>query len=152
MRRGFFDTRGGQVIRHAFKPPAIDHLDPHSNTVTEGDIDEYMNTTFVNELREVFKKAGFAQSENGQDIAHSWMLVGVRGRLYHVDADYCVLEDRRTYAAIGSGGQVACGAMGALEGSDLDAEARIRRALAMAEEHCSTVRGPFTVLCSKKEG
>lgn len=105
------DTRGGKIIRHAFKPPAIDTIEVATNEHKAGDLDVYMTTTFVNELRRTFKDAGFSKSEGGQEVAHSWLLVGVRGRIFHVDYDYCVLEDSRPYAALGSGGQVARGAL-----------------------------------------
>lgn len=49
-------------------------------------------------------------------------------------------------AAIGDGGSWLHGAWDALEGYELDAETRMRRALKCAARRCPSVKGPFDVV------
>lgn len=125
--------RMGQLLRYAFTPPPI-----------EGDLFAYMVTQFVTAVRACLKEGGYAKKENEQEEGGTF-LVGVRGRLFAVCGDYQVVASADNYAAIGSGEDIALGALCATYG-DLPPRLCIERALSAAERHNIGVRGPFTVL------
>src|SRR6476620_1211964 len=93
--------RMGQLLRYSFTPPPIP---------AGCDLFAYMVTTFVDSVRECFKAGGYARKEHDQEWAGSF-LVGVRGRLFCLEADYQVGEQVRPYHAIGCGADVARGAL-----------------------------------------
>jgi ATP-dependent protease HslVU (ClpYQ) peptidase subunit len=77
------------------------------------------------------------------------LLVGFHGRLFHVYNTGQVSEEQAPYEAIGSGDQVARGALHALAlvSYEIFSEReRIEAALTAAERFCSDVRGPFTII------
>lgn len=75
-------------------------------------------------------------------------LVGVKGRLYAVYDDYQVATAADGFAAVGSGEQVALGALFATDGAGLSPRRRVMSALAAAERFSAGVRGPFVCLKS----
>lgn len=125
--------RMGQLLAHAFTPPprAIDQ-----------DIYAYMVTSFVSAVRDCLKAGGFAErhseAEKGGDF-----LVGYRGRLFLVEADYQVGEEVGGMAACGCGREVALGALFAA--ASLPPRERIKIALEAAERFNAGVRGPFRI-------
>lgn len=129
--------RMGQLLRFnlelPFHKPGIDDY-------------EYMVTEFVEAVRQCLKEGGFAREENGNEQGGRF-LVGYRGNLYAIDADYQVGRPADSFYAVGCGDQVARGSLyssGRL--SDADPQERVRDAL-RASEHCSAgVRGPFLVM------
>lgn len=74
------------------------------------------------------------------------LLVGFRGRLFHIYGTSQVSEEIAGYEACGSGAQVARGAMFACEDIGAPAVNLVRIGLEAAERFCSGVRGPFTIL------
>ncbi|MGH2481035.1 MAG: hypothetical protein ACRDHW_15375, partial [Ktedonobacteraceae bacterium] len=93
-----------QLLRYAFAPPAFPVWSG------ENTLEKYMATTFVNALRDCFKAGGFAQKTSEQESGGHF-LVGVRGRLFLIDADYQVGESLAGYDACGCGSDVALGAL-----------------------------------------
>ena len=73
-------------------------------------------------------------------------LVGFRGRLFQVQSDYQVAENRKPYSAVGSGTHLALGAMSALEPYDVSPRDKLRAALTAAATYCASVAGPFHYL------
>ena len=126
--------RMGQVLRYSFNPPNP----PRS----ECELHRFMVNDFVESLREAFKKAGCASGEGGTERGGTF-LVGVHGRLFIVDADYQVGESRFPYNAVGSGAQVALGAMFATNKGHMP-YVQLDMALEAAEAFCTGVRAPFS--------
>lgn len=127
--------RGGNVLRYGFTPPA--RLEGEDTLV-------YLNTRFVDGLRAALAAAGAKGTENGVDMTDSLsFLLGYRGRLYEIGADFQVGFNGGGYAATGSGWAVALGALHATSG--LAPEDRVLAALRAAEAHNIGVRGPFTI-------
>lgn len=127
--------RMGQVLRYAFTPPAPPTQD--------GGLMRYMATAFVDSLREALKTAGWARVESGQELGGVF-LVGVHGRLFRVDGDFHVGEPRDAFDAVGSGADLARGALFATHA--MAPNPRVRMALRAAERGNTDVRGPFRVV------
>ena len=98
---------------------------------------------FVDALRTTLKERGWARMVNGQEEGGHF-LVGVAGRLFHVEGDFHVGEAQDGFDAVGCGGEAACGALFAT--AHLMPEARVRMALRAAERCSAGGRGPFAVL------
>lgn len=128
-----------QVIRYQVKVP------PRHPAVKD-DV-RWLSVDFVNELRRAFKEAGYAMTYARDGYAGSEaggeFLVGYRGGLYAVHADYQVAHFPDGIAACGCGEEYA---LGALAVSELRGEARVLQALAVAERFSAFVRGPFAVV------
>lgn len=69
------------------------------------------------------------------------VLVAVGGALIELDDDFGVTQPARDYDAIGSGADVALGALHAL--AHLKPRARATRALEASAAHCGKVKPPF---------
>ncbi len=134
--------RGLQVARYAFRPPALPSgMDPH----------EYMCTLFVNGLREVWRAAGHVGKTNEVEHVETAMLVGMHGRLWHIDRDLQVGESLDPWVAVGSGGELAIGSLHAtahVVGLRDQPEARVRLALQAACHHSPSCGGPLAIRCA----
>lgn len=125
--------RMGQIIRHAFTPPE-----------PTGDLEAFMCTAFVDELRKALRDGGWARIEQAQEQGGCF-LVGVSGRLFKVDGDFQVGEALDGFDAAGCGDDLALGALYATADSGLAAEDRLMLALRAAERFSAGVRGPFSL-------
>ncbi|MCL4465378.1 MAG: hypothetical protein M1389_05005 [Chloroflexi bacterium] len=139
--------RLGQLLRYAFAPPS------HPEGVPN---DLYMVTMFVNEVRKCLREGGQAKVTNEQEDAGGSFIVGYHGGLYVVHSDYQVARPRTDWAAVGSGAQVAQGALWALDwafsqkkdatADEPDPRQVLELALCAAESYNAGVRGPFVIL------
>lgn len=73
------------------------------------------------------------------------LLIGYRHQLFEVFSEGSVIQNRKSYAAVGSGTPYA---LGALANSSGNPRKRIEKALAAAESHNAGVGGPFTIIHS----
>jgi ATP-dependent protease HslVU (ClpYQ) peptidase subunit len=104
-----------------------------------GDEYSWMHNNFLSCIKQLLKE---------NDCTDTFeMLIGFRGRLFHLYGTEQVSEEIAAYEACGSGAQVARGAMQALamHGKVWD-KSVVLAALNAAERFCSSVRGPFTIL------
>jgi hypothetical protein len=127
--------RMGQLLRHAFTPPA-----PPDGV----DVEQFMSTVWIDAVRQALKDGGYAQVHEGVESGGTF-LVGVRGRLFEVHSDYQVGEALDGYSAVGCGDDVALGALYATANAAMSGEDRVVLALRAAERHSAGVRGPFTL-------
>ncbi len=123
----------GQLLHYALAAPL-----PREGQ----DIEQFMVIDFVNAVRDCFKVAGFAEKDKEQESGGVF-LVGFRGQLYRVAADYQVGRPADGYDAVGCGDQQANGSLFSTVGRP--PETRIRTALSAAEHHSAGVRAPFVV-------
>lgn len=93
-------------------------------------------------LMAVTKAAALSQSNGGKETHSAWIIVGVRGQAWEVASDGAMTRSRNGYESIGSGYEVALGALAVATGTP---EERALAALQAAEKHVPSVRGPFTV-------
>jgi ATP-dependent protease HslVU (ClpYQ) peptidase subunit len=100
-------SRGGNITQFGWKPPK-----PRASE----DLDVFMTKRFIPSMRKAFQDAGFEGKEDGDAAWHdSNLLISVRGVIYPIFNDYSWdREDRKVYYA-GSGGDVALGALEALD-------------------------------------
>lgn len=126
--------RMGQLLRYAFNPS---NPDPR-------DLDRFMVTDFIDELRTCFSDGGFAQKDNGVESGGSF-LVAVAGRLYCIESDYQVGRHLDGYAACGSGEYFAMGSLHTTADYDFTPRQRVALALEAAARHSPFVGAPFTI-------
>lgn len=125
--------RMGQILRYSFQPPF------RSSTV---DAFQYLATDWVDAVRDCFKGKGFTRKESEGEEAGGEFLVGFAGRLFTVESDYQIAENADNYAAVGSGRQVAYGALHATT-QIADAKERAEIAIRAAAHHTPFVREPI---------
>ena len=124
--------RMGQVLRFHVTPPQIS-VDELQWAVAE----------FIPVIREAFRAAGYSEIHNNEETGGTFLLA-VRARLFTVQSDFSVLENRTAYSACGSGQSFAMGAMHALWTPKVKPRQLLRAGLLAAEEFATGVRGPFS--------
>lgn len=145
FRRGPFvigfcgSFRMGQVLHYQLRVP--DHP-------RDMDDYEYMVTLFVNAVRECLMTAGVGKKNEDNTEEGGTFLVGYKGKLYVVEGDYQVGVVGDSYDAIGSGHEIAKGAMYA-QSVTVPAKRRIRRALEAASKFSMSVGPPFNFVSSE---
>jgi len=125
--------RMGQLLRYSLKPPKF-HPD--------SDLNEYMVTDFIDAIRDCLKKGGWATKDKETERGGCF-LVGYRGNLFKIDADYQVAIPVQAFDACGCGADIALGSM--YSNSTLSPLDRVRQALEAAELFSVGVRHPFVV-------
>lgn len=125
--------RRAQELRFALLPqaPALDHK------MAPTDSFEFMVRKFLPALRKMVEGT-YSPVDDFE------LLVGFRGRLFHVYDTSQVSEEIADFEACGSGAQVARGSM--FSSKFTDPARKITEALQAAERFCSGVRGPFNIL------
>ncbi len=127
--------RMGQLLRYSLEPPRR-HPDD--------DIHQYMVVDFVNAVRGCLKAGGWASKKEETEQGGTF-LVGYSGHLFTVDSDYQVGIPEDGFAAVGSGQDIARGALYATQGQATPRD-RVLTALRSAERFNAGVRGPFHIL------
>ncbi len=138
--------RMGQLLRYKIKFP--------TQKKTQ-DIFTYMVTDFVDALRKCYEASGFLTKKDSYESGGSF-LIGYKGRLFHIQNDFAVLETICNYQACGCGQDMALGSLYSTEneatadGHGLLPTYRLELALQAAEQFSAGVRSPFTVIEMKK--
>lgn len=128
-------ARMGQVLQYVLSVPKR-----HSST----GIMLYLVTDFINAVRSAYKEAGCASKDKEEEGSLGSFLLGVEGHLFQIYSDYQIAEAVDGFYALGSGGDVALGALHATKG--IEPRKRLRMALGAAERFDSAVRRPFKIL------
>jgi hypothetical protein len=106
-----------------------------------GDVDRWMVTSFVPQIRALFREGGFTRTELGVESGGAF-LVGHAGRLFEISTDFQVGESTDGYAAVGCGFAEALGALHVTRGvAGLQWRAEV--ALDTAAYLNAGVRGPY---------
>jgi ATP-dependent protease HslVU (ClpYQ) peptidase subunit len=127
--------RMGQILRYRLDPPPREDGQP---------LEAYLATAWVDHVRHILTDGGWLQTREGRADGGTF-LVGHAGRLFVVEDDFQVGEAVDGFAAVGSGAQVALGALWATR-AWRDRQKRVLIALEAAERHNAGVRGPFEVV------
>lgn len=109
----------------------------------------FMASGFCEAVRHSLKDCGFAEVDKNKESGGVF-LVGYRGALYEMQADFSLLQYRDQFSAIGVGASYALGALAALE--HLPPEERIMRSLAITAGFCNGVDGPFVLMDDVSHG
>ncbi len=136
---GSGSARGGQLLRFKFTPPKHPaKMDP----------DRYMATLWVDALRDTLKAGGhvYFEAHGSEESSTTNALIGYRGSIWVMyGADFQIERVRDNFVAIGSGSQLALGAMHATQGMGAT-RARVEVALKAACAFNAACRPPFTIL------
>lgn len=124
--------RMGQLLNHCFVPPT--HEENKS-------IEAYLCGPFVDAVRQCFKDGGYIYKNNERESGGVFLL-GYKGRLFYVDSDFQVGENKYGFHAIGCGADIALGAMSVLKNKP---ETRIKKALKAASQFSAGVSEPFII-------
>jgi ATP-dependent protease HslVU (ClpYQ) peptidase subunit len=128
-------ARVADVLRYSFDPPKHPRrMDPA----------RYMRTVVVDAMRDALRKAGALSHVHGVEGVDANILIGYRGRLFIVEGDLHIHEALDDYAAMGSGGAVANGALSVSRG--VPPRKRILAALSASERYTASVRKPFYIV------
>ncbi len=141
--------RMGQILQYETALP-----EPQAGTGPD-ELERFIVTEVIPVLRQSFEDHGFGKkmrrtlppessiTEEGQSIGGAFLL-GIAGQIFEMRQDHYLARPLAPYAAVGSGAQIALGALYALEAfPDLDLKDRAGKALAAAKEYCPHVREPF---------
>jgi len=120
--------RMGQLLRHSLVPP--EHVQGQDDL-------NYLVNDFVIAVRTCLEK-------EPEDAAPRF-LFGYRGKLYGMQGDYQVAQPEDDFDALGSGGDVAIGALYASK-STRETEKRLTQALEASARNNAAVRPPFTIM------
>lgn len=129
--------RVNNLIRHKLTIPPVT-LDP----------ERYLAIDFVDTLKSLLKDDGRKDDELMED---SFLLIGLRGRLFLIDSTFQVSEMRCGYEAIGSGAPIALGSLYATSWDGNPPLGRLQMALNAAQEHNAFVRAPFMFVQTERE-
>lgn len=130
--------RMGQVLQYKLDVPA--QRDSQSDH-------EYMVTTFIDAVRKLFDKNGILGVDKENKEFGGLFLVAYKNELYTVDYDFQVGHSKETFTAIGSGGEVALGALYALESfNDTEPTEEISIAVMAAIELTPFVGGDIEII------
>ena len=124
-------SRGGNITQFGWKPPK-----PRANE----NLDMFITNKFIPQMRETFIKAGYDAKDDGDAAGHdSSLIISVRGVLYPIFEDYSWDREARNVYYAGSGGDVALGALEALDYSKAKtpetAEKILKKAIEIACKH-----------------
>jgi len=128
--------RVGQLLRHKLEIPT------HVQGISDA---KFLVGDFIDSVK---KCLADGSQELPKDFEGSF-LVGYRGKLYHVQADFQVGMPEAGFDACGSGADLALGAMMASK-KVWSPKKRIQAALEAAALGNAAVRPPFTILQLKK--
>ena len=127
-------ARLSNLARYKFKPPEL---------IKGEDLDAYIATRFVDELRNCLKEAGNLTISDNYESGDGMLLVGFRSRIYRIDESFAAIRSLDDYAAIGSGMDIALGALFATKSRAPND--RLKIALEAAAYLDDGVRGPFHI-------
>lgn len=126
--------RFGQLLQYVFVQP---------KQISKEGTTAYMVKRFIPAVSSVLVKEGYNKYLD-DDFEH--FLVGYRGHLYEVQSDKSVLEPILPYTAIGSGMDIANGALAILSATRQPAKAILHQALVAATDAVATVAPPFDIM------
>ncbi len=127
-----------QLLMFSFKPPEI-----------KPDIDmyEYMCTGFIESIRKLFKRKGYAKIESNEEEGGTF-IVAYKDRMFIVQGDYQVAEYANDMAAVGCGDNYALGSLHTsmkLSKGDIKPKQIIKDALSAAAHFSAGVSKPFII-------
>lgn len=136
---GCGSSRASNILHYGYVQP--------KPTLKE-DLNMYMTQRFIPQMRQHFMDAGIDMKEDG-DVAQidGGFLVSVKGQIFSVSEDYSWDTDVRNVYVMGSGGDVALGALAAMGVEKVktinQAENMIRKAIAIAIQYDNMCSEPI---------
>lgn len=133
--------RAQQIIQYHLKLPK--QLDSQTDL-------QYLCTDFVDTIIQLMSEHDFGKTENNQKTLDSSIIFGYHGKLYEIDTNYQIIKVKSNFSAIGSGKDLALGAMNALDSvmliESMKPETKIKIALETTAKYNIGVAKPFKVM------
>jgi ATP-dependent protease HslVU (ClpYQ) peptidase subunit len=98
------DVRALQVVLHTWKPPAFLAKD-------RTNIFQFMVNKVAPSLKQLLTDAGLLDSKSPDKDFEINILVGLNGSLFEIDSDFAVSRSDSGYYGLGTGGDLALGAL-----------------------------------------
>lgn len=109
-------------------------------------VEKYIHISVVDSIRECLAEGGYLEKENDKEKIESELIFSYRKTLYVMDSSFGIFTPKLNYAAIGSGAEIAHGAMFALSKAKTKPEDKIKIALSAASMFGVGIGPPFKLL------
>jgi len=126
--------RFGQLLQY-------DWSVPERSSKIESDT-EYLVKEIVKSIRNLLGSSGAKHVKDSIDEGGN-CLIGYRGHIYELQPDFSILTAASDVMVVGSGEQIAMGAMHALD--IMEPKKRIKKALDITSELVTSVGGPYLI-------
>ena len=136
------DAIAGNIAEFLWTPPKFIKTMP---------LDAFMQVKVLPSLRDAMKEHGYEPDSIKDPNAGFDALMCLNGVIYEIDEEYMWSRDDRGLYAVGSGGQLALGALatGFSKNSVKAAEFAARRAIKISADYCIGVGGDVKVITQK---
>lgn len=136
------DAVAGNIAEFLWTPPKLIKTMP---------LDAFMQVKVLPSLRDAMKEHGYEPDAIKDPNAGFDALMCLNGVIYEIDEEYMWSRDDRGLYAVGSGGQLALGALatGFSKNSIKAAEFAARRAIKISADYCIGVGGDVKVITQK---
>jgi ATP-dependent protease HslVU (ClpYQ) peptidase subunit len=136
------DAIAGNIAEFLWTPPKFIKTMP---------LDAFIQVKVLPSLRDAMKEHGYEPDAIKDPNAGFDALICVNGVVYEIDEEYMWSRDDRGLYAVGSGGQLALGALatGFSKNSIKAAEFAARRAIKISADYCIGVGGDVKVITQK---
>ncbi len=139
------DAIAGNIAEYLWNPPKVIKTVP---------TDVFMQTKVLPSLREIMIEHGYNPDTTKDKDAGFDALICLNGVIYEVDQDYLWSRDDRGLYAVGSGGDLALGALAAAgmsKTSIKSVEAVARRAIKISADYNISVGGDVKVITQRSK-
>jgi ATP-dependent protease HslVU (ClpYQ) peptidase subunit len=106
--------------------------------------EEFMCTTFVDHVQELFKSKSFGKIESNEQTGGTF-IVGYKGEIYTIDDDFQVGISYENYASVGCGNKLALGSLFTTDAYKMSVKDKLMAALSAAEKFSAGVCSPFII-------
>jgi ATP-dependent protease HslVU (ClpYQ) peptidase subunit len=136
------DAVAGNIAEFLWTPPKI---------IKTMSLDAFMQVKVLPSLRDAMKEHGYEPDAIKDPNAGFDALMCLNGVIYEIDEEYMWSRDDRGLYSVGSGGQLALGALatGFSKNSMKAAEFAARRAIKISADYCIGVGGDVKVITQK---
>jgi ATP-dependent protease HslVU (ClpYQ) peptidase subunit len=136
------DAVAGNIAEFLWTPPKI---------IKTMSLDAFMQVKVLPSLRDAMKEHGYEPDAIKDPNAGFDALMCLNGVIYEIDEEYMWSRDDRGLYSVGSGGQLALGALatGFSKNSIKAAEFAARRAIKISADYCIGVGGDVKVITQK---
>jgi ATP-dependent protease HslVU (ClpYQ) peptidase subunit len=130
--------RAIQIIQHWLADKGVSA----QFAVHDGSAENFMVTSLLPAMKGLLEEHGFGEVENDHASMDAVFLIGAKGQLFEFQSDYSMISIEAPFHAIGSGRDVAIGALDILNKSKKAPDNLLKEALITAEKYNAFVRRP----------
>ena len=139
-------SRTANILHYGYKQPK-----PNAKE----SLNSFISSKFIPTMRKYFVEAGIDMKEDGEVAENDGgILISIRGEIYAIQNDYSWDTDIRNVYVMGSGGDIALGALAAMGVARIktmqQAENIIRKAIAIAIEYDMYCSKPIHIFTQVK--